>query len=429
MIAILTFEARFVLKKYNPRIIAITGSVGKTSTKDAVYTVLKHHYSVRKSEKSFNGEIGLPLSILGLTNAWDNPFKWLKNILDGLLLCLPLPHSKKFPEWLVLEVGADRPGDIEKVARWLTPDIVIITRFGTVPVHVEFFKSREEVIQEKCYLVRALKDNGLLLLNNDDADVRALRDMRRDCRVATWSIGYESDFQASNFEISYTSENGQLKPNGIMFKVNHAGNSVPIHLSDTLGRQQVYPILAALAVGNALGLNMVSMSESIREHKAPAGRMRAIDGIKDTTIIDDSYNASPVAVTAALETLKEIKSSGRKVAILGDMLELGKYSAKEHLKTGKEALDCSDILITVGIRARDIAKGALENGMDEKNIFQFDTSTEAAKPVQELIQEGDIILVKGSQGPRLEKIIEEIMAHPELKEKLLVRQEVEWIKR
>lgn len=447
VVAILTWEARLALKKYKPRVIAITGSVGKTSTKDALFSVHNHHFYTRKSEKSFNSELGLPLSILGLPNGWNNPFLWLRNIFRGLLLCIPIPYTlnpKPFPYLLILEVGADRPGDIEKVSNWLSPDIVIITRFGKVPVHVEFFKSREDVIREKCFLVKALKSGGLLLLNNDDEDVRELRDMRRDALVTTWSIEHESDFQASNFEIAYEPDSdNELKPAGIMFKVNHAGNSIPIHISGTLGRQQVYPVLAALATGDALGLNMVSMAGSLKEHRSPAGRMRIIDGVKHTTVIDDSYNSSPVAATAALETLREVKNSnspstqglaqgdpsksrGRKIAVLGDMLQLGKQSVKEHVRIGKEAWECADILVTVGILARDIAKGALENGMDEKNIFQFDTSAEAAKPVEDLLAAGDVVLVKGSQASRMEKIVEEIMAHPENKEKLLVRQEAGW---
>ncbi|MDO8590711.1 MAG: cyanophycin synthetase, partial [bacterium] len=165
-----------------------------------------------------------------------------------------------------------------------------------------------------------------------------------------------------------------------------------------------------------------------------------------TTVIDDTYNSSPVAVAEALRTLAEVKVDaspsaqdlaqddpearprGRKIAVLGDMLELGKYSIKAHEKAGKEAVGAADILVTVGLRARDIAMGALDNGMDEKNIFQFDDTKEAGKHVETIMAEGDIVLVKGSQGMRMERIVEEIMAHPEDKDILLVRQEEEWQK-
>jgi UDP-N-acetylmuramoyl-tripeptide--D-alanyl-D-alanine ligase len=153
----LTFEARCVLKKYHPRIIAVTGSVGKTSTKDAIFTAISGDVHARKSEKSFNSEIGVPLTILGLANAWSNPFLWFKNLLDGLLLIV---FKQEYPEWLVLEVGADRPGDIESVAAWLKPDVAVFTRLPDVPVHVEFFSSPEEVIKEKKFLAYALKAGG-----------------------------------------------------------------------------------------------------------------------------------------------------------------------------------------------------------------------------------------------------------------------------
>ena len=437
IVTILTWEARLALKKYKPKIIAITGSVGKTSTKDAIWTVLAPHFHVRKSDKSFNGEIGLPLTILELPNGWNNPFIWLRNIIQGFFLVFTINYKLStinYPSWLILEIGADRPGDIEKVSRWLSPDVVVITRFAEVPVHIEFFKSREEIIKEKSFLVKALKEGGLLLLNNDDADVRALRDMRRNCRVITWGIEQESDFQASNLETAYGKRGNAKMPSGITFKVNYAGNSVPIHLSGTLGRQHVYPVLAALSLGNTLGLNMVGIAESVKTYKTPSGRMKIISGVKHTTVIDDSYNASPVAMAEALKTLKEIKTGGgfeveprsRKIAVLGDMLELGKHSGREHERAGREAKESCDILVTVGVRARDIAAGALNHGMDENRIFQFDTSAEAAKPVEELLKEGDIVLVKGSQIARMERIVEEIMAEPELKERLLVRQESEW---
>ena len=434
VVKILTWEARLLLKKYKPKIVAITGSVGKTSTKDAVFTVLSKHFFTRKSEKSFNSEIGVPLTILGLSNGWNNPFIWLHNVLRGFLICLPIPFlsSKPFPTWLVLEIGADRPGDIESVSKWLSPDIVIITRFGAVPVHVEFFKSQQEVIREKSFLVKALKDTGTLLLNEDDSDVRALRELKqtcRTCKIVSWSIDSPSDFKASNLDIIYDDRSGLSVPSGITFRVNYRGNSVPLRIAGTLGKQHVYPAVVALATGDSLGLNMISMAESLSEHKTPPGRMRLIEGVRKTTIIDDTYNASPVAMTEALRTLGTVKTSGCKIAVLGDMLELGKHSGNEHKRMGREAKEVCDILITVGIRARGIAEGALENGFDEKNIYQYDSSDEASKPVEELVKEGDIILVKGSQGIRMERVVEEVMAHPEDKEKLLVRQEPEWEKR
>src|SRR3989338_1816365 len=154
IVFIITLQARAVLRKYKPMIVAVTGSVGKTSTKDAIYAVLSKSARVRKSEKSFNSEIGLPLTILGAPNAWSNPFRWLANIVDGLFL---IWFDAPYPEWLVLEVGADRPGDIRSLAGWLPVDIAVITRLPEVPVHVEFFDSPEAVVEEKASLIDAIK--------------------------------------------------------------------------------------------------------------------------------------------------------------------------------------------------------------------------------------------------------------------------------
>src|SRR3989339_898057 len=150
LIHILRIESRLVISKYKPKIIAITGSVGKTSTKDAVYAVLSGITYVRKSEKSYNSEIGLPLTILGVPNGWNNPLIWLKNILKGLWLLL-MYH--KYPKWLVLEVGVSHPDDMHCTASWLKTDVVIITAIGETPAHIEFFNSRKHLIEEKSKLI------------------------------------------------------------------------------------------------------------------------------------------------------------------------------------------------------------------------------------------------------------------------------------
>ena len=148
---ILQNESRLVLWKYKPKIIVITGSVGKTSTKDAVYAVFSKISYVRKSEKSYNSEIGLPLTILGCSSGWNNPVAWLKNIFKGFWLFL-YPH--KYPKWLILEVGIGRAGDMKKTALWLKTDIVVITAIGETPVHIEFFNSRKHLISEKSALIK-----------------------------------------------------------------------------------------------------------------------------------------------------------------------------------------------------------------------------------------------------------------------------------
>ncbi|MES2087401.1 MAG: UDP-N-acetylmuramoyl-tripeptide--D-alanyl-D-alanine ligase [Patescibacteria group bacterium] len=424
IVTLLTLEARATLWRYRPKIIAITGSVGKTSTKDAIYAVLSGEFHVRKSEKSFNSDLGVPLTILGLPNGWSNPFLWCVNLFRGFFSCFRLTSS--FPKWLILEVGADHPGDIRNLTKWLKPDLVVVTKLSDVPVHVEFFNSPKDVAREKSFLVQAVKDSGTLFLNADDEDVLAMREIKRHVKLITFSIDLPSDFQASNIELAYEKNSHDKKISGMTFKVNHNGSCVPIKVSGALGKQHVYPVLAALAVGQSLGLNLVEMISGLEGRILPPGRMRVLSGIKGSLIIDDTYNSSPVAVSEALRALNDIKTPGKKIVVLGDMLDLGKYSVKAHEKAGKEAVGIADTLITVGLKARDIANGALNNGMDEKNIFQFDESAEAGKYIQDILSEADLVLVKGSQGIRMEKIVEEIMAEPQLKDDLLVRQDKEW---
>lgn len=422
IVFILTLEARLVLKKYKPRVAAITGSVGKTSTKDAVREVLSEAFLVRASEKSFNSEIGIPLTILGMPNAWHNPLRWMENIARGFSLLL-WRHS--YPEWLVLEVGLERPGDIASAARWLPVDVLIITKFAPVPVHVEFFPSPAALFEEKASLIGALKKEGVLVLNRDDERVYALRE-RSKSQVLTFGFSPEADVWASHDEVDSDGGEGVT---GIAFKLNIAGNALPVRLAETIGRQYISSALAAALVGAHLKLNLIGIIESLSRFHPPPGRMRMLPGVKHTTLIDDTYNASPVAVEAALDALKGMRKAKRRVCVLGDMLELGKFSVEEHKRVGILAGRSCDILLSVGVRARAMAQGALLGGLSEKNVFQFDGAGEAGTFLEGIMNEGDVVLIKGSQGVRMERIVEEVMAEPARSGELLARQEEEWKRR
>jgi UDP-N-acetylmuramoyl-tripeptide--D-alanyl-D-alanine ligase len=420
---ILELEAKAVLKKYQPKIIAVTGSVGKTSTKDAIYSVISKSLYTRKSEKSFNSDIGVPLTILGCSNAWANPIKWLQNIWLGLELIF---SKKSYPECLVLEVGADRPGDIRKISGWLKPDVVVVTKFSAVPVHIEYFKNKDEVVAEKGHLVQALKHDGILILNSDDTDVFSFKNKTSN-KILTYGLLGDAEIRATNYSIYYNEKTNE--PFGVYFKVEYAGNTLPVRIIGTLGTNNIYSALGALAVGIGLNLNLVEATESLSAFVPPKGRMNIIKGLKKSTIIDDTYNSSPVAAQSALETLRDLKTKKRKIAILGDMMELGKHSATAHKEIGVLAATACDLLVTVGLRSRALAESAIDTGLDEDSVLQFDDSAEAGKYLKEIIKEGDVILVKGSQSTRMEKIVKELMAEPERAVDLLVRQEKEWLAR
>lgn len=421
----ITLLARAVLLKYKPRIVAVTGNVGKTSTKDAIYTVLASEFFVRKSEKSFNSDIGVPLTILGCHNGWSNPFLWARNILHGLELVI---FRKNYPKWLVLEVGADHPGDIKNITKWLLPDVVVVTRFGEVPVHVENFKSRAELISEKGYLVQALKKDGVLVLNYDDVDSMKFKEKAK-AKCVTFGMNDGADVVSSNVSLVSEKKGKKEFPKGLNFKINVGGNCLPVTLHNVLGEQHIQPVLAAIAVGISEQMNLVKIVDALAGHVPPRGRMNLIEGIKNTLLIDDTYNASPIATNQAIETLKGLKISGRKIVVLGDMLELGKFSAEEHRKVGVQVASCADMFISVGLRMQGARDGAIYSGMALASIFEFEDSRSVGEFLQNQIQSGDVILVKGSQGMRMERVVLELMAHPEQRVGLLVRQEPEWQKR
>lgn len=419
---LLGFLARMIVRKYRPKIVAVTGNVGKTSTKDAIFSVLEIGRHVRKSEKSFNSEFGIPLAIIGAHNPWWNIFKWF-SVFSRAISLLVFKHE--YPVWLVLEVGADRPGDIKRVASWLRPHIVVVTRFADVPVHVEYFSSRDALIAEKQHLVRVLQENGLLIVNRDDPDAYAMRKLFSG-QVISYGFSEGSSVQADYCK-PLIDEHG--KPLGVTFKVAYDNHTIEVKLYGTLGFGQAYAALPALTVGAASTIQVEDMLDALSKYVSPPGRMRLLEGIKKTLIIDDSCNSSPIATENALAALEELPCTGRKICVLGDMLELGKHSAEEHKRVGAGVAKVADMLLIVGLRARGIAEGALDNGMSENVITQYDTAREAGGELGHLLLEGDIVLVKGSQAMRTERVVEEIMAHPERKEELLVRQDPEWLKK
>lgn len=449
VIAILQWEAKLVLKKYQPKIVAVTGSVGKTSTKDAIYSALASSFFVRKCQKSFNGDIGVPLTILGLQNAWSNPLLWIENICKGFMAVIT---THPYPAWLVLEVGADRPKDIAQIMEWVKPDIGVATRIGEAPVHVEFFKDRAELVFEKSQLPRAVKaeaEGGILLLNIDDADVAGFGPLTK-AKVMTVSQKGEAsgggaastaDFCADAPEVLYEAgSDGIQRPVGIRFAIHHGGKSYEVVRRGIAGSHHLYPALFAFAVAVTQGIAPEKALAGLSAELNTPGRMRLLPAVKGATVIDDTYNASPVAMIEALHTLGGLKcgvkaveggivGAGKKIAILGDMMELGKLSAEAHRKAGLLAGTVVDVLVTVGVRARQIAEGALDAGLADEKIMQFDQAQEAGKYVESILGVGDIVLAKGSQSIRMERAVQEIMAEPERRADLLVRQDDEWQKR
>jgi UDP-N-acetylmuramoyl-tripeptide--D-alanyl-D-alanine ligase len=421
---ILYILARAVLKKYKPGVVGITGSMGKTSTKEAVFAVLSSKFRVRQNIKNYNNELGVPLSILGSESGFKSVFKWLGVILHGVRLILF--HDDKYPQILVLEMGADHPGDIKYLTDLAPCKVGVVTGIG--PAHLEFFESIDKIVKEKRIIVSHLSQEGFAVLNRDDEKVYEMRDKTR-ARILTYGFNAESSVRAQ--EDSVLGDGVDIK--GVNFKLSYSGAVVPIFIPWILGKQHIYAALAGAAVGITYGMNLVEISQSLKNYKAPKGRMNLISGIKKTLIIDDTYNASPIPTEVALEVLQSIKlpaEDDKKFAVLGDMLELGGFSEEGHKQVGRAVVKSGvDYLVTVGERSRDISRAALEAGMNEDRIFNFPTPEEAGLFVQGKMKQGDVVLVKGSQGMRMEKVVKELMAEPLLAHELLVRQDPEWARK
>lgn len=421
ILKLLTLEARAVLKRYRPKIILVTGSVGKTSSKDAIFTALKREVFVRKSEKSFNSDIGVPLTILGLPNGWSNIFAWLSNLLRGLFLVLV---ATPYPKWLVIEVGADRPGDISESLSWLKPDVVVTTRFPDIPVHVEFYESPEEVFKEELHPLSLLTTNGIAVLNYDDERTMSAPLPQGVTRI-TYGFKKGADVRALRYRA--TSRKGAVS--GISFEVTYNEEKQRVVLPKVIGHGHAYAVLAGIAGALATGVSLEAASSSFEGHATPPGRLRIIEGAKGAAILDDSYNSSPVAAEEALNALSSVPCTGKRIAVLGDMLELGVYSTKEHERIGEYVVGTADVLVAVGVRSRAIAEGAKKKGMQEVRVHTFDRTLDTTSFLLPLIEAGDVVLIKGSQGMRMERITKALMAEPQEAAKLLPRQDSEWLAR
>lgn len=435
--SILAVLARATIRKYKPIIIGITGSVGKTSTKAAIFAVLNSKWNVRTSEKNYNNEIGLPLTILGIPHYGRNILGWLSALIRAFIRAY-LRKRKFYPKVLVLEYAVDRPRDMDYLLSIAKPQMAVVTGMGEIPVHVEFFKDPEELIKEKTKLVKALSADGIAVLNHDDLAILDMGEKTRAKKI-TYGLEKHANVKIANFSVR-TRKDAELGdvPDGTSFKIEHEGDVVPFRLHQSFGMPQVYAAAAAAAVGLEMDMNLVEISEAITRWDPPPGRLRLLEGIKKSWILDDTYNAAPESMRAALDTL-EMLPGKRKIAVLGDMLEIGKYSEQAHRAIGDRAAQFVDVLFTVGPRAKFITdefrarrSAEIEPRREEvrpRNVESFDDSVSAGRALDPMLQAGDVVLVKGSQALRMEKAVLEIMRHPELANQLLVRQDEYWKRR
>ncbi len=418
----LKFFSRMIIKKYQPVVVGITGSIGKTSTKDAIDKVLREKLRVRTTFKNYNNEIGLPLTIIGLKSPGKNVLGWLGVFLRALGLILI--RDKDYPQVLVLEMGVDRPGDMDYLTDIAPVDIGVVTNISYS--HLEYFGTIHSIQKEKQILIEKLDAKGLAVLNFDNQYSKEMSAVSK-ARVLSYGLKEKADLQAQDVVYNFTKEGYDLS--GINFKLNYNGSVVPVNMKNVMAETAIYAALAAAAVALYFDFNLVEISKALSDFCLPKGRMNFLPGIKHTFLIDDTYNSSPESALLAIDVLRRIKvdASAGKYAVLGDMLEIGSYTEEGHALVGKKVFESGiDQLIAVGEKARDFIRGAKEAGMEDEYIFYFDRPEEAGRFLQNRIKAGDVLLTKGSQGARMEKVVKELMAEPQKAPELIVRQEKEW---
>lgn len=413
--------AKKIVATQQPKIVAVTGSVGKTSAKEAITAVLSQEFRARGAKKNYNNELGMPLTIIGADSPGRSLFGWIGVWMQARKLAWS--KSKDYPEWLVLEMGADRKGDLQYLCDIAPPDVAVVTAVSAA--HTEFFGSVEDVAEEKGTLVRALKPGGIAVLNGDDPHAR---DMEHECKGTVLLYGFgDETVRADGIEMEFPDRGAW--PRGMAAILRYHERAIPFMIEDAIGRHALYPALAGAAVGLAVGLSIEDVEEGLRHYAPPPGRMRLIPGIKNTLIIDDSYNSSPLAAIAAVEALAEIEpaNNAERYAVLGDMVELGNLAIESHVAVGRRVAELDiDVLMTVGELGKEIGKSARAAGMPEHRIEAYNNSEEAGVALQEKLEQGDVVLVKGSQVVRMEKIVKEVMAEPLRAEELLVRMDESW---
>lgn len=411
-----------ILRKYAPKIVGITGSVGKTSTKEAVFTVLNARFDVRKSEKNFNNEVGVPLTIIGV-DAGKGILGWFRVFAHGISLILW--RHRYYPEILVLEMGVDRPGDMEYMTSFVPVDIGIVTLIGTS--HLEYFEDRNELAKEKMKLLSRMNKSGTAIINADD-ELQKKGAMKLKCDILTYGFDQDATVSADpNASIAKLPDGTSEEYRGITTKVNYQGSHIPVQLPHVMSRQHIYAALAAIAVGTAFNMNLVDIAKALREFKPLPGRMQLLVGVRGSWIIDDTYNAAPESMIAALQTLETLESvHGKRIAVLGDMLELGEETVAAHERVAETAKNAADVVITVGQRGKIIAERLRSLGFSKENLHVCDRSLgerEEENPgriLEKLLKKGDVALVKGSRAMHMERIVKEVMAKPEDAETLLI---------
>ncbi|NLY10369.1 MAG: UDP-N-acetylmuramoyl-tripeptide--D-alanyl-D-alanine ligase [Firmicutes bacterium] len=360
--------AQKYLQEFEIPVVAVTGSNGKTTTKDLIGEVLKARYRIHKTAGNYNNEIGLPLTVLGLSDA---------------------------DQILIVEMGMRGKGEIASLAKIVQPDIAVITNIGTA--HIELLKTQENIAHAKAELLEGTSKFGVAVLNGDDPWIRQIAS-KGPKRVIFFGLNEGNDIWAKNLEMN--------KDNSTSFTIVHEDKEYQARLG-LAGFHNVLNALAAVGVGIGLGLEMTEIVPQLAKVSISDMRMDISEGKNGAIIIDDTYNASPASMKAAIHTAVTIgnKERRRLVAILGDMLEQGEYSQEEHQNLGKLAAENFDELIFVGSFGNEFLKGVELTDFDPNKVRLFESATELIPLVNEFVGDKDLVLLKASRGVALERVV------------------------
>jgi len=343
-------KIKFLLKR--PKVVIVTGE-GRACAKKAIFQVLKQYFKIDSEILIFDFD---------LTNS--SYVKTLRFFIKNSSL-----------------------------------PVLVVTQVGDIPPEKDFFAGEKEKTLTIRKLAKTMPAQGFLVLNFDDETVREIKD-ETNLKELTFGFQEGADFRATDLKLN----------TGTNFKINYKGNIVPVWLEKLFGKEQVYSALSAAAVGTVFDLNLVQISQALKNYQSLPGKMRLIEGIKHSWILDDSESANVFSMTEAIEILGKIQGFKRKIAVLGDIIGIGKYTIEAHEAIGERVARNSDLLFTFGQRAKFIAQGAIQKGMVLEKIFQFDTINEGKLKLQDEIKEGDLILVDGSKEMEMAKVVEEIKA-------------------
>jgi UDP-N-acetylmuramyl pentapeptide synthase len=422
-------------RKDQPKVIAISGSAGKTTTKEAVASILESspEVAVFKTPGNMNTDSGIALSLLGFKEA-PSGWGWVKlawRILFPPRILIP----KKGKNYYVLEYSADKPGDIAFLTNKIPPEIVVLT--SIVPVHMQNYSTFADLVREKLTMLEGCQPEGYLILNSDDPNQVYWYNQNHPSQTVYW-FGVNKDEGTGGDKIGVFASHITNSLKGLRCQISfqsstHLDNigknqnqtiNVQLHI---LGKHQLYSLLAATGIGMIEKIELKKIQKVLGDFEMPPGRGRLLEGIKEIKILDDTYNASPETVKDGLTMAREIAGRKRLVAILGRMNELGEMATQAHIEVGEFAAGKVDFLVTVGEYAELMQKAVIKAGLPTAQTISFRTVEQLVDRIDQVIQKEDLIYLKGSQnGVRLERIVKELLAHPSEAKILLVRQDKYW---